>query len=71
MPASGPCRGCLGHLGILDENGIPLVSGGKQHPSAPGLLFNGYRTNLSGQLCLMRPDACAIAKAARKHRPQP
>ena len=62
-------EGLVGHLGVLDENGIPLVSGGTQHPSAPGLFFNGFRTNLSGQLRLMRPDARAIAKAAQKQRP--
>jgi putative flavoprotein involved in K+ transport len=67
----GPLVGHLGILGILDENGIPLVSGDNEHPSAPGLFFNGYRTNLSGQLRLMRPDARAIAKAARKQRPLP
>jgi putative flavoprotein involved in K+ transport len=64
-------EGLVGHLGVLDENGIPLVSGGKQHPSAPGLFFNGFRTDLSGQLRLMRPDARAIATAAKKHRPRP
>jgi putative flavoprotein involved in K+ transport len=71
IAATGYQRGLeplVGHLGVLDENGIPLVSGGKEHPSAPGLFFNGYRTDLSGQLRLMRPDARAIAKAARKQR---
>ncbi len=74
IAATGYRRGLeplVGHLGVLDENGIPLVSGGNEHPSAPGLFFNGYRTNLSGQLRLMRPDARAIAKAVRKQRPLP
>jgi putative flavoprotein involved in K+ transport len=62
-------EGLVGHLGVLDENGIPLVSGGDEHPSAPGLFFNGYRTELSGQLRLMRPDARAIARAARRQKP--
>jgi putative flavoprotein involved in K+ transport len=69
IAATGYRRGLeslVGHLGVLDENGIPLVSGGKQHAAAPGLFFNGFRTNLSGQLRLMRPDARAIAKAAKK-----
>jgi putative flavoprotein involved in K+ transport len=61
-------EGLVGHLGVLDENGIPIVSGGKQHASAPGLFFNGYRTELSGQLRLMRPDARAIARAAKRQR---
>jgi putative flavoprotein involved in K+ transport len=72
IAATGYQRGLgplVGHLGVLDENGIPLVSGGNQHPTAPGLFFNGYRTELSGQLRLMRPDARAIAKAARKQTP--
>jgi putative flavoprotein involved in K+ transport len=64
-------EGLVGHLGVLDEDGIPLVSGGDEHPSAPGLFFNGYRTELSGQLRLMRPDARAIARAARRRRRQP
>ncbi len=58
----------VGHLGVLDENGIPLVSGGSQHPAAQGLFFNGYRTELSGQLRLMRPDARAIARTVRRQR---
>jgi putative flavoprotein involved in K+ transport len=72
IAATGYRRGLeqlVGHLGVLDENGIPLVCGGKEHPSAPGLFFNGFRTDLSGQLRLMRPDARAIAKTARKQRP--
>ncbi len=61
-------EGLVGHLGVLGENGIPLTSGGKEHPSAPGLFFNGFRTNLSGQLRLMRPDARAIARAVRRQK---
>jgi hypothetical protein len=34
---------------------------GRQHPSAPGLSFTGYRTELSGQMRLMRFDARALA----------
>lgn len=69
IAATGYRRGLeelVGHLGVLDEDGIPLVSGGNQHLSAPGLFFNGYRTELSGQLRLMRPDARAIARAAKR-----
>jgi putative flavoprotein involved in K+ transport len=71
IAATGYRRGLedlVGHLGVLSENGSPLVSGGKQHPSAPGLFFNGYRVELSGQLRLMRPDARAIARAVRRLR---
>ena len=66
IAATGYRRGLeplIGHLGVLDENGKPLVSGGDDHPSARGLFFNGYRSNLSGQMRLMRPDARAIARA--------
>lgn len=61
-------EGLVGHLSVLDENGIPLVSGGEQHSSAPGLFFNGYRFDLTGQLRLMRGDARAIARAVRRQR---
>lgn len=69
IAATGHRRGLeplVGHLGVLDGDGVPLTSGGNQHPSAPGLFFTGYRADLSGQLRLMRPDARAIARAARK-----
>jgi putative flavoprotein involved in K+ transport len=71
IAATGYRRGLeplVGHLGVLDENGVPLVSGGDDHPSAKGLFFNGYRSNLSGQLRLMRPDARAIARAVKSQR---
>jgi putative flavoprotein involved in K+ transport len=72
IAATGYRRGLeplVGHLGVLDEDGKPLISGAKQHPSARGLFFNGYRSDLSGQLRLMRPDARAIARAVRRQRP--
>jgi putative flavoprotein involved in K+ transport len=66
IAATGYRRGLeplVGHLGALDGNGTPLVTGGRQHPSAPGLFFTGYRTELSGQMRLMRFDARSIARA--------
>jgi putative flavoprotein involved in K+ transport len=66
IAATGYRRGLeplVGHLGVLDEKGTPVVTGGRQHPSAPGLFFTGYRTELSGQMRLMRFDARAIARA--------
>jgi putative flavoprotein involved in K+ transport len=48
---------------VLDDKGTPLVTGGRQHPAAPGLFFTGYRTELSGQMRLMRFDARSIARA--------
>lgn len=69
IAATGYQRGLadlVGHLGILDETGRPLVSRGRQHPSAPGLFFNGYEADLSGQLRLMRFGARGIAKAVAR-----
>ena len=66
IAATGYRRGLaplVGHLGVLDKKENPLVHGGRQHPSAPGLFFTGYRTALSGQLRLMRFDARSIARA--------
>jgi len=51
----------VGHLGVLDAAGRPLTSRGDTHPNAPGLYFNGYRVNMTGQLRLMRLDAEALA----------
>jgi putative flavoprotein involved in K+ transport len=71
IAATGYRRGLerlVGHLGVLDEGGSPLVCGGDQHPRAKGLFFNGYRADLGGQLRLMRLDARAIARAVRKQK---
>lgn len=71
IAATGYRRGLeplVGHLGMLDEDGIPFVSGGSEHPAARGLFFNGYRADLSGQLRLMRLDARAIARAVKKQK---
>jgi putative flavoprotein involved in K+ transport len=66
IAATGYRRGLedlVGHLGVLDPDGIPTVHGGTQHPRAPHLFFNGYRADLSGQLRLMRGGARSIAAA--------
>lgn len=67
IAATGYRRGLepiVGHLGVLDIDGNPLICGGTQHPNAPGLFFCGYRSELSGQLRLMRFDARSIARVA-------
>lgn len=72
IAATGYRRGLeplVGHLGVLEEDGKPLVGGGAQHPAARGLFFNGYRSDLSGQLRLMRLDARAIANAVKRQTP--
>lgn len=69
IAATGYRRGLdelVGHLGVLDEDGLPAVRGGKQHRSAPGLFFNGYRADLAGQLRHMRSGARQIASAVRR-----
>ncbi len=38
----------VGHLGVLDERGDPLVHGANEHPDAPGLHFVGYEVTLGG-----------------------
>jgi len=40
----------LGHLGVLDQDGIPTVSGAQQGEGAPNLFFLGYTNALSGNL---------------------
>jgi putative flavoprotein involved in K+ transport len=72
IAATGYQRGLeplVGHLGVLGEDGIPLVNGGNQHPSARGLFFSGYRPDLSGHLRTMRGDARAIARTVRNTQP--
>jgi hypothetical protein len=66
VAATGYGRGLeplVGHLGVLDEAGNPVVMGAQTHPRAPGIYFNGYRGTVSGQLRHMRRDARAIARA--------
>ena len=44
-------RSLVGHLGVLDDGGVPLVHAGRSHPDAPGLYF-----------VLSRRDARAVAR---------
>jgi putative flavoprotein involved in K+ transport len=53
----------VGHLGVLDERGIPLVSGGETHPAAPGLYFAALQPRLSGLLREAAKDAKRVAAA--------
>jgi putative flavoprotein involved in K+ transport len=54
----------VGHLGVLDEAGVPLVHGADEHPSAPGLHFVGYLVTLGGTLRLIGRQAERLAKVA-------
>ncbi|MBX7435076.1 NAD(P)/FAD-dependent oxidoreductase [Mycobacterium sp. Y57] len=56
----------VGHLGVLDDSGRPVASRGHTHPEAPGLYFNGYRVDMTGQLRLMRRDAEALSAAVER-----
>ncbi|NED10354.1 NAD(P)/FAD-dependent oxidoreductase [Streptomyces sp. SID9124] len=59
----------VGHLGVLDERGRPVVHGARTPKQAPGLYFTGFTNPISGMLRELARDAEKIAKrAARKRR---
>jgi putative flavoprotein involved in K+ transport len=53
----------VGHLGVLNDRGEPLVHGTQQHPGAPGLHFVGYRVTLGGTIRLVGMQAKQLARA--------
>jgi glycine/D-amino acid oxidase-like deaminating enzyme len=53
----------VGHLGVLDVRGRPLVRGARTHPQAPGLRFVGLSNPLKGLLFQISLDARAAAGA--------
>jgi putative flavoprotein involved in K+ transport len=53
----------VGHLGILDGRGVPVVHGPATDPRAPGLYFIGFSNPISGNLREIAIDARKIAKA--------
>jgi putative flavoprotein involved in K+ transport len=53
----------VGHLGVLDERGEPLVHGAEEHPRAPGLHFVGYRLTLGGAFRIIGLQAKELARA--------
>ncbi len=53
----------VGHLGVLDDGGRPLVHGATTHPDAPNLHFIGYSNPISGNLREIGIDARRIARA--------
>ncbi|MFI7276043.1 flavin-containing monooxygenase [Streptomyces sp. NPDC049879] len=66
VAATGYRRGLeplVGHLGLLDGRGRPLVHGRQTHPTAPGLYFTGYTNPISGMLRELARDAPKIAAA--------
>ena len=54
----------VGHLGVLDEAGVPLVHGPDEHAAAPGLHFVGYLVTLGGTLRLAGKQAERLARVA-------
>ncbi|MEU6014713.1 NAD(P)/FAD-dependent oxidoreductase [Streptomyces sp. NPDC047515] len=52
----------VGHLGVLDARGRPVVHGGRTPKQAPGLYFTGFTNPISGMFREMALDARKIAK---------
>lgn len=70
IAATGYDRGLenlVGHLGVLDTRGRPVVQGAHTSKDAPGLYFQGYTNPISGNLRETAIDAEKIAKAVVKH----
>ncbi|MFH8337508.1 flavin-containing monooxygenase [Streptomyces sp. AM6-12] len=61
----------VGSLGVLDEDGLPLVAGAETHPEAPRLYFAGYTNPLTGVLRQAGIEARAIAHAVRREKARP
>jgi putative flavoprotein involved in K+ transport len=62
----------VGHLGVLDGRGLPVVHGAHEPAGAPGLWFTGYTNPISGMLRELRIDAEKIAAAvSREGAPSP
>jgi putative flavoprotein involved in K+ transport len=58
----------VGHLGVLDSRGRPVVRGASTPPGAPGLYFTGFTNPISGMLREIAIDARKIARAAARRR---
>jgi cation diffusion facilitator CzcD-associated flavoprotein CzcO len=58
----------VGHLGVLDARGGPLVRGGRTVPAAPGLRFVGLSNPLKGLLLQIGLDARSAAAAIARGR---
>ena len=67
MPSSWPTgyraglEPLVGHLGVLDGRGLPVVHGAHEPPGEPGLWFTGFTNPISGMLRELRIDAERIA----------
>jgi putative flavoprotein involved in K+ transport len=56
----------VGHLGVLEGRGLPLVHGPHEHDGVAGLWFTGYTNPISGMLRELRIDAERIAAAVTR-----
>ncbi|MEU2667743.1 NAD(P)/FAD-dependent oxidoreductase [Streptomyces sp. NPDC007164] len=61
-------EGLVGHLGVLDARGRPVVHGARAPKQAPGLYFTGFTNPISGMLRELALDARKIAKKAARRR---
>ncbi|MCX5502365.1 NAD(P)/FAD-dependent oxidoreductase [Streptomyces sp. NBC_00053] len=61
-------EGLVGHLGVLDARGRPVVHGARTPKQAPGLYFTGFTNPISGMLRELALDARKIAKRAARRR---
>ncbi|MET8246130.1 NAD(P)/FAD-dependent oxidoreductase [Streptomyces sp. NPDC005202] len=59
-------EGLVGHLGVLDARGKPVVHGARTPDNAPGLYFTGFTNPISGMFRELAIDAEKIAKAVAK-----
>jgi putative flavoprotein involved in K+ transport len=59
-------EGLVGHLGVLDAAGRPLVHGGRTPEQAPGLYFTGFTNPISGMFRELGIDARRIGKAVAR-----
>jgi putative flavoprotein involved in K+ transport len=69
VAATGYARsleGLVGHLGVLDARGRPVVHGARSPKDAPGLYFTGFTNPISGMLRELAIDAEKIAKTLAK-----
>ena len=56
----------VGHLGVLDERGMPRVHGATTLPELPGLYFIGVTVELAGLLREIGLEAQAVGRALTK-----
>jgi hypothetical protein len=53
----------VGHLGVLDDRGMPRIHGASKLPHLPGLHFVGVNIELAGLLREIGLEARAVGKA--------